>query len=235
MHFKATSVIIIILIALSIFEVKTMSNVAVNNVRRHLFGYAATTHGGIKITKFFNQAYDSVKDFFFDETANNKTTTSTTTTTIKPELMGLKSNSTILSRTSRQIPLFVRRMGKVGGWGAAWIGVSAASSIIDTYIKNQNEEKILAMVRAKFNCETNNYGCMENVCYTNCGPRISSSDWCITTNPNETLAAKIDTDGTIIEKIEKNTTILKNPPATCETMKDCDPCWSCAGTCVMEN
>lgn len=215
--------------------------VAVNVVRKQIitnaFGYTAATSGG-KIRNIFQHVYNQIKNFILNDgnstvlDESNMTITATTTT-IKPEYeqFKLKTNFTniLKKRSSRAIPAFAKSAGKFGGWGAAMLAISAASSIIDTYIKSANEEKLMELVRKKFDCKKNNYGCIQNVCWSNCGPRIGSADWCITTKDNKT--ATIETS----EIEENNALTLKFNPVECEKDVECDPCWVCGASCKIEN
>lgn len=189
MHFKITKVLffLIVLSAVLIFEVKSNPNViAVNTARKHIFGFAATT-SGVKLKKMFSQVYDEIKNYLFNATNEDNMIATSTTTTIKPELIKLKPNFTdILSRKSRQIPPFLRKSVKVGGWAASWVAISTASSLVDSYIKEKSAERVLSIGRARFDCKKHNYGCIQNLCWSNCGPRIASSDWCVTSNKNVT-------------------------------------------------
>lgn len=92
--------------------------------------------------------------------------------------------------------------------GAIWpvLGKFAAK-----YAKD-NEERL---ARRTIDCNLNNSGCMQNMCWTNCGPRLYSADWCYVT---------------------KNHTVPKKEIkiVSCEKDSDCNPCWKCAFTCTME-
>lgn len=89
----------------------------------------------------------------------------------------------------------------------------------------EDEEK----TRIKLGCEENNFGCMQNTCWSNCGPRIKSGDWCLTVADNKTIEKG---GNQITLKYRDNTTVS---PTSCNYDSDCDPCWSCVGACLLEN
>lgn len=102
------------------------------------------------------------------------------------------------------------------GWGAVMVGGAAVSSVIDIEIRDKAERRRWEdFNRRTINCKQSNYGCIENHCWANCGPRLQSLDWCLTTNET-----KIDS---------KNVSI-----SGCMFDHDCDPCWKCASTCNLE-
>lgn len=119
------------------------------------------------------------------------------------------------SRRFAYIPILIQ-IAKMGGVAGTVIVAGTATSFIDSAIKEKYakdaEERL---IRRSIDCSQNNFGCIENLCWTNCGPRLSSADWCITT------------DGT---KGINNTVQV----AKCEKDGDCNKCWPCATSCKME-
>lgn len=105
---------------------------------------------------------------------------------------------------------------KAGTLGSTLVAANAAGTAIDMSMRGQQDMGIIQNLnepqnRAKIDCKTNEYGCMQGMCWTNCGPRLDAGDWCFTTK-NETVSVR---------------NIMR-----CSNRDDCDPCWSCAGDCV---
>lgn len=64
--------------------------------------------------------------------------------------------------------------------------------------------------------QSNNVGCIQNLCWKRCGPYLQSADWCFTTK----------------DKIENNTKIIQKVP--CKRDSDCNKFWACATSCNMK-
>lgn len=79
----------------------------------------------------------------------------------------------INSRHVRAIPIIVAGIGKYTGWALGMVGVSATASYIDSKIRANVELETADLKRRSIKCETNNYGCLQNLCWSNCGPRVS--------------------------------------------------------------
>lgn len=129
-------------------------------------------------------------------------------------------NSTVLIRKRRNpIPLIGRAVGfatKYSGIITALTAAGAASTVADVYIRDHMDKKAAERLSRKvIDCDLNNVGCIDNMCWTNCGPRLTSADWCLTTKN-----ATAGTDWLV---------------AKCVHDEDCNPCWKCATTCIMEN
>lgn len=79
--------------------------------------------------------------------------------------------------------------------------------------------------RSRVNCSDMDYGCLDNVCWTSCGPRLSHRDYCFTYSPdmNRTSSHSI--------KVNNQTVHL----TFCNTDSDCNSCWPCATTCTLLN
>lgn len=109
------------------------------------------------------------------------------------------------------------KLVKITAWsiGMTLSGVAIAATdnaIKDAYYtKNQNK-----LARKAIECQNNNFGCLENVCWTNCGPRLYSADWCLTTKTGKTD--------------ENNNAEL----ASCTKDSECDPCYPCGSVCSLE-
>lgn len=119
------------------------------------------------------------------------------------------------SRRFALLPFVIPAVKMIGVAGTIVLAGTATSfidsAIKEKYAKDQEER----LIRRTIECIQNNFGCLENYCWSNCGPRLASADWCVTT------------DG---EKVENNTI----QAARCIKDSDCDKCWSCATSCRME-
>lgn len=102
-------------------------------------------------------------------------------------------------------------------WGAVFTASGVLTTTVDAYIRasiaKKNEERIKHLT---IDCLKNNFGCIENICWTHCGPRLSAADWCITTR----------NDSVPIDQLHH---------ASCKIDHDCDPCLPCARECILEN
>lgn len=117
-------------------------------------------------------------------------------------------------RKTRAAPLmaFLRvALPHVGNF-AKWSGIFSIAGAASSYTAHILEEKDIEKLRRKsIDCNSNNYGCLSNMCWSNCGPRINSADWCFSTK-------------------EANT----SKTVTCQHDSECKPCWKCASDCFME-
>lgn len=131
------------------------------------------------------------------------------------DVMQKKNDTKIENRAKRAIHLaaMVPTAGKIIGWGVGMTAVGLATSYADTKMK---EAMLYKSSRITINCSRNNFGCIENVCWSNCGPRLTSADWCFTSNGNV------------------NDTSPYKKVATCKEDADCDPCWQCVSSCIVE-
>ncbi|XP_031636070.1 uncharacterized protein LOC116348965 [Contarinia nasturtii] len=106
-------------------------------------------------------------------------------------------------------------VGRLIGWTAAMsiAGVSAVAA--DILIRDAIAQKnAKALSRISIDCNLNLYGCLNGFCWHNCGPRLSSADWCFSTKKNLTEHPVVMTQ--------------------CSNDLDCSPCDGCATTCYME-
>lgn len=124
----------------------------------------------------------------------------------------------MLIRDKRAFPVLgviMPVIGKYFGWSmamaAAGVATTTADQFIREYITNKNSNKLI--YRRRVDCAGNNYGCVQNVCWTNCGPRLEAIDWCFTT---------------------RNYTENVYELAKCTVNTDCDPCLPCAGSCMFD-
>lgn len=97
--------------------------------------------------------------------------------------------------------------------GGTLVGANTFSSWTDSKIRQSvdAETEEMRQERAKIDCTSNEYGCLNGMCWTNCGPRLDKGDWCYTT---------------------KNITAVPRKSTNCFINTDCNPCWSCAGVCT---
>lgn len=123
-------------------------------------------------------------------------------------------------RTVRAVPAFVvplaQATARLAGWTMAMIAAGAATSSIDTALKEESMRR--QMIKKTFACNLNNFGCVSNLCWANCGPRINEADWCLTTMKKKTT---------------KNNNETAMELAACNKDSDCDPCMPCGGTCIL--
>lgn len=130
--------------------------------------------------------------------------------------------SETLSRKERALPAMVTAaipyLGRFIFWTATTTAATAAGLAIDREFKKGDEKRQEErFARISLNCNLNNVGCLQNLCWTNCGPRIQSSDYCFTTrNKSATI------NGVMIV-------------ADCKVDSDCDRCWPCASSCLMDD
>lgn len=86
--------------------------------------------------------------------------------------------------------------------------------------------------RAHLMCEKNSFGCAHKLCWATCGPRMKASDWCWTTPPSQNFKGKI-----LLTAVYDNFTKTEREFSfvPCDKQSDCDPCWACAGSCMMSS
>lgn len=84
-----------------------------------------------------------------------------------------------------------------------------ADIVIREANERQNSERLN---RRTLDCSTNNKGCVQNICWTNCGPRITSSNWCFTTTKEPVANLTIEY-------------------AKCIFDDDCNSCLPCGSAC----
>lgn len=132
------------------------------------------------------------------------------------KILARKTRALKVTRKTRGIGVVLPYIGRfvtfAGGMAVAGVATSAADNLIKDKIARDNEERL---ARRTIDCDLNNVGCIENLCWTNCGPRLYSADWCFVT---------------------KNVSVPKEKIqfAACERDSDCQPCWPCASACIME-
>lgn len=122
------------------------------------------------------------------------------------------------SKKSKIGAAVLTEVGKSVALGGTLVAANSFSSYTDSKIRqsvdaetqdlNRQIQQQEPQNRATIDCKSNEYGCFQKMCWTNCGPRLDKGDWCYAT---------------------KNKT---RQITSCSTATDCDPCWSCAGDCV---
>lgn len=125
-----------------------------------------------------------------------------------------------------------------GGWtifGLISLGTAAVAGAIHLGITYYNDHLARRreidfrnmtspdLKRSKIDCMHNNFGCANNICWTNCGPRLHSDDYCFTTAPNDTSTRNHQV------QLNENRTMLL---AICINDNDCNSCWPCANSCT---
>lgn len=113
--------------------------------------------------------------------------------------------------------------------GSALIA-AIASAYVSDHLATKREEYLRNLPppdyeRSTENCKKTEAGCLENLCWKLCGPRVSHRDFCFTAAPDGTRAS---THSVGI----KNQTI---PLTECNNDADCDSCWACASTCTLND
>lgn len=134
-----------------------------------------------------------------------------------------------------------RNLAAVGGFMAEVAGLAVALTIatvsgvaLDNYMKekyraSREEANMIKKIRRSMNCSENNYGCIESVCWSNCGPRLYSADWCVVKPPKSEVNIAPDGNDTVI-----SIKTVHSVDFRCVTKNDCNPCWACASTCMLE-
>lgn len=141
--------------------------------------------------------------------ANFKTTRLTPS---ESSILAARANpSSYLSRNKRALGILVKAVPHVGNfvkWTSIFGVASVAGSVATHYLNERENEKL---TRKTIECRHSNFGCIGGYCWTNCGPRLFSADWCFTT---------------------KNTSELNYIP--CVLREECDPCLQCGSICHLE-
>lgn len=204
---------------------------------------AATTTIKVNAKDKLNYVYNSVKSKIMDLVGVKTTTTTTTTKSPMHKLQSFRKMPIFTaSSTRRETELNLRNkrevkmdnglsinnnrsrrftigtilipVAKMAGVAGTIVIAGTATSFIDAAVKEAaNRRQLEELRRLSIDCTQNNYGCLQNYCWANCGPRLASGDWCVTAKKN------------------KNNTL---EVATCKTKEDCNKCWPCASTCTME-
>lgn len=162
------------------------------------------------------------------------------------------AKKSVARRNKRAVGLIFAVIARYILLGSVMAGATVGASVVDRAIQ---ENSIITdhsrVSRPSIDCTKANVGCANNICWTNCGPRLMSGDWCLTTNENATLtytgpSIALQYNITNIPQpmnhinphlVNSSRHLLKKRKITyaeCETIADCDPCWKCAGTCIID-
>lgn len=129
------------------------------------------------------------------------------------------------------------------------IATGVAGAVVNAHYEDEQISRTLR--RRKIECLHNNRGCVKiqgvrwGICWTNCGPRVYSSDWCFTeskykmnatttTTTTTETPANITTTGTPTPTPTPKPEVESLPEpnyAKCFKDSDCDPCAECAIPC----
>lgn len=125
------------------------------------------------------------------------------------------------------------KLVKAGGKILMYTGILTGSTIAANELTRKFEEMRAPVYveRAQVLCERNDYGCAEKLCWSTCGPRMKATDWCWTGPPNDFNGQMIQT--TVYNNDTKTTTDYTF--VVCQKKSDCNPCWGCAGSCMMSS
>lgn len=170
-----------------------------------------------------------------------KTTTTTTTarpmiprnnSNINKQLLRIEqemsvTNKSHVGRSRRSFAAVGKFAAKYAAWLAVMVSAGVTSSAAEQFFANHFEEKrIEKLRRLTFDCNTNEFGCLNGRCWTQCGPRSNTIDWCITSYGHK------------YENVTKfdfimNATVIRKQylPAVCEVNEDCGPCLRCTKGC----
>lgn len=130
-------------------------------------------------------------------------------------------------------------LGNAFTYGSVAIGVNQIQKKIDAH-ELENAE------RRPLDCNKNHFGCLNGNCWTNCGPRLTSSDYCFTAKGTveattkyniEYIDSKIYSENSGVLYVSETNSSLYNfiPYAKCITNNQCNKCYECASACFSEN
>lgn len=160
-----------------------------------------------------NKAWDRLVSFVQSpgKSKDGLTSTAKPTTRLVPKF---DENVIVRKRRAPQIgTAILKTVGKMAGWGLTMTAAGAATSSIDVDIRAAAARKEeMRLLNTRVDCNRHNVGCIQNLCWSNCGPRTFSADWCFVTR-------------NITEHVEL---------AKCTRDSDCQKCWPCGTTCLME-
>lgn len=162
------------------------------------------------------------------------------------------AKKSLAQRNKRAVGLIFGVIARYLLLGSVMAGAAVGASVVDRAI---SENSIITdhsrVARPSIDCAKSNFGCANNICWSNCGPRLMSGDWCLTTHKNATLtytgpSIALQYNLTNIPQpmnhmnphlVNSSRHLLKKRKITyaeCETTADCNPCWKCAGTCIID-
>lgn len=137
-----------------------------------------------------------------------------------------KVNATRVRRGLKGVGKTVVEGVKIIAYGLSTLfgGIGASEYYIQ---RIQQQQQRSATENTKFECEVQKFGCFEGYCWSHCGPRPKSDDWCFVTSNNN------NNNNFTMASISNGTLFI--PYLKCVTPSECDPCLQCAGVCTQEN
>lgn len=129
-------------------------------------------------------------------------------------------------RVRRSVKEFLKKFVRKTGKYVAWSGVLAGSATVGTGVgvwldhKLSRDDYSFAW-ELEHSCKRFNYGCHNELCWSNCGIRTDSSDWCFT--KSSTVNSTQLTPFGMIENVK-----------TCNSNEDCSACAGCASECFTD-
>lgn len=199
-------------------------------------GYAAGALSAYELHHIMTQSNNSY-EHFINDTIDIAKFSSLNNTDV--------STNTTIHRDRRAAGGILPFIGKFAGWTVVWTTASIAGSATAAIVTDrlQTERARGDLARRAFSCRTNNVGCFNGYCWTNCGPRLSEADWCFTRKPIEP-----QTESTTSTTTTTTTTTTMAPPTNstirvvyhspddmqCTSPADCDPCAPCSTDCFIE-
>lgn len=91
-------------------------------------------------------------------------------------------NSSSLLVKKRRVAPAVLAAAEITGWLTAAVARGVAISVADIAIREAwADNRIEKLKRRTPDCQFNNFGCIAKRCWSNCGPRLTGGDWCLTT------------------------------------------------------
>lgn len=124
-----------------------------------------------------------------------------------------------------------------------YTSVAIAVNKVQKEIDKHEEENA---VRTPLKCDSNNVGCLNGICWTNCGPELQSSDYCFTTRGTlqenrimniSNIDPKVHNEktGVLFESSTNSSLFDFIPFAKCTNSLQCDKCFECANSCFSES
>lgn len=109
----------------------------------------------------------------------------------------------------------VRFMKKAAVFTGIWTIGGVASTYASLKIRRMEADQEKQENLLKRDCQKDRYGCVNEFCWTNCGPRLNAQDFCLTTY-----------------NVPKNKS-EDAQPIKCKNDHDCSNCLPCGSSCFM--
>lgn len=161
----------------------------------------------------------TVDDPAIISTSENKTLSKRNVVVAAPVAAGAVAGAGFLSTFTGQVTIMAvisLVTGSLLTFGGLFLGDYLARRREDDY-RNMTSP---SLNRSRIDCRQNNFGCSDSICWTNCGPRLQSDDFCFTSSPTGKSSHSI-----IVANVTLNL-------AMCIKDSDCEPCWPCASSCT---